>query len=45
MIIKIMLENSEDLRWVAILLGPSPRRPRKAAAVTGTRGPDGSDGR
>ena len=25
MIIKIMLENTEDLRWVAVLLGPAPR--------------------
>jgi predicted PurR-regulated permease PerM len=25
MIAKIMLENTEDLRWVAVLLGPSPR--------------------
>jgi predicted PurR-regulated permease PerM len=25
MIIKIMLENTEDLRWVAVLLGPAPK--------------------
>jgi len=25
MIIKIMLENTEDLRWVSVLLGPSPK--------------------
>jgi predicted PurR-regulated permease PerM len=27
MIIKIMLENTEDLRWVAVLLGPAPKGP------------------
>ena len=26
MIIKIMLENTEDLRWIAVLLGPAPRK-------------------
>jgi AI-2 transport protein TqsA len=26
MIVKIMLENTEDFRWVAVLLGPSPRQ-------------------
>lgn len=25
MIVKIMLENSQDYRWIAVLLGPSPR--------------------
>jgi len=31
MILKIMLENTEDLRWVAVLLAPGPksRRPRR----------------
>jgi len=34
MITKIMLENSEDLRWVAVLLGPSPKS--KGARSGGT---------
>lgn len=34
MILKIMLENSPDLRWVAILLDKSP--PERKAAVAGT---------
>jgi hypothetical protein len=25
MILKILLENMPDLRWIAILLGPTPR--------------------
>ena len=25
MILKIMLENTEDLRWIAVLLGPTPK--------------------
>ncbi|NIM00512.1 MAG: AI-2E family transporter [Acidobacteria bacterium] len=35
MIVKIMLENTEDLRWIAILLGPAPakeKNPKKASA-------------
>ena len=35
MIVKIMLENTEDLRWLAILLGPAPaeeKNPKKAGA-------------
>jgi predicted PurR-regulated permease PerM len=31
MIVKIMLENTEDLRWVAVLLGAGPRRSERAA--------------
>jgi hypothetical protein len=26
MIVKIMLENTEDLAWIAVLLGAGPRR-------------------
>jgi predicted PurR-regulated permease PerM len=26
MVVKIMLEHTEDFRWVAVLLGPSPRQ-------------------
>ena len=36
MIAKIMLENTEDLRWIAILLGPAPadeKKPQKKAAA------------
>ena len=35
MIVKIMLENTEDLRWIAIMLGPAPAKvkpPKKASA-------------
>ena len=36
MIAKIMLENTEDLRWIAVLLGPAPseekKPPKKAGA-------------
>jgi predicted PurR-regulated permease PerM len=30
MIVKIMLENTEDLAWIAVLLGPGPPKRRKA---------------
>lgn len=36
MIIKIMLENTEDLRWVAILLGGAPSDGRTSAGVAET---------
>jgi AI-2 transport protein TqsA len=29
MIVKILLENTEDLRWIAVLLGPAPPSPPK----------------
>ena len=34
MIVKIMLENTEDLRWVAILLDKSPPQLATSLAVT-----------
>ncbi|CAN5898106.1 AI-2E family transporter [soil metagenome] len=33
MIVKIMLENTSDMRWIAILLGPKAPRPRTADAA------------
>ncbi len=39
MVVKIMLENTEDLRWVAILLDKSP--PQMMASVA-FRSPSGS---
>lgn len=33
MIIRIMLENTEEQRWIAVLLGPTPVPPRAAAPV------------
>ncbi|RMH21821.1 MAG: AI-2E family transporter [Acidobacteria bacterium] len=42
MMIKIMLENTSDLRWVAQLLGPSPApQPRPRAEPPAVRPPDG----
>ncbi|HEV2129532.1 MAG TPA: AI-2E family transporter [Longimicrobiaceae bacterium] len=35
MIVKIMLENTSDMRWIAILLGPRAPRPRTADAASG----------
>ncbi|MFQ5670932.1 MAG: AI-2E family transporter [Acidobacteriota bacterium] len=35
MLVKIMLENTEDLRWVAVLLEPSPGRPIAPLRPTG----------
>ena len=32
MVVKILLENSEDLRWVAVLMGPNDAEPEPAAA-------------
>lgn len=34
MVVKILLENSEDLRWVAVLLGPSGDAPEAEAQPT-----------
>ncbi len=36
MIIKIMLENSEQLRWVGILLGPAEHSKPRAAETSGS---------
>jgi len=40
MVAKIMLENTDDLRWVAVLLGPSPKPDEDSAAPA--RGPASS---
>ncbi len=39
MVIRIMLENTEDLRWVAVLLDKSPPQARLAMARAGTAPP------
>src|SRR5690606_10895750 len=36
MIVRIMLENTEEHRWIAVLLGPTPE---PAAAATSTASP------
>jgi predicted PurR-regulated permease PerM len=39
MILKILLENTEDLRWIAVFIGPSPRgEPAGEADETGSAG-------
>jgi len=46
MVVKIMLENTEDLKWVAILLDKSP--PQMISSMPSmdpsTLAPDGGDG-
>jgi hypothetical protein len=37
MVVKILLENSEDLRWVAVLMGPNDAEP-VGAQPAGTSG-------
>ena len=39
MIVRIMLEQSDDLRWLAILMGPAPPR-RTAPEASSTQPPD-----
>lgn len=39
MVVRIMLENTEDLRWVAVLLDKSPPQARLAMAGAGTASP------
>ena len=39
MVIRIMLENTEDLRWVAVLLDKTPPQARMAIATAGTAPP------
>ncbi len=39
MVVKIMLENTEDLRWVAVLLDKSPPQARLSMAGAGTASP------
>ena len=40
MVVKIMLENTEDLRWIAVLLDKSP--PQAAGDVASGPSPDPS---
>ncbi len=42
MVVKIMLENTEDLRWVAILLDKSPPQARAAVESQTVLDPEGS---
>jgi predicted PurR-regulated permease PerM len=44
MIIRIMLENTEEHRWIAVLLGPTPVPPRAAAPVA-AQGPQQAENR
>ncbi len=43
MVVRIMLENTEDLRWVAVLLDKSPPQGRLAMAAAGTAAPPSLD--
>lgn len=43
MVVRIMLENTEDLRWVAVLLDKSPPQARPAMAVAGGAPPPSLD--
>ena len=42
MVVKIMLENTEDLRWVAILLDKSPPEARPAVGIPAVTDPEGA---
>ena len=42
MVVKIMLENTEDLRWVAILLDKSPPEARPAVRIPAVTDPEGA---
>lgn len=44
MVVRIMLENTEDLRWVAVLLDKNPPQARLAMAGAGTTPPPPLDG-
>lgn len=43
MVVRIMLENTEDLRWVAVLLDKSPPQARPAMAAAGGAPPPSLD--
>jgi len=40
MIVKILLEHSDDMKWIAILLGPGDEQPALAAAAPGSATPE-----
>ena len=43
MVVKIMLENTEDLRWVAILLDKAPPEARPAVEIPAVPDPEGAE--